>query len=79
MRFFLGLGLVVFFFFNFVIFQFWNSFHILAIFLEFPLKERQISNSPNVFLTTVQKFAKNNFTGSYTHNHPPGNVALVID
>jgi hypothetical protein len=62
-----------------VIFQFWNSSHSLAIFLEFPLKKRQISNSPNVFLTTVQKFAKNNFTGSCTHNHPLGDVALVID
>jgi hypothetical protein len=49
----------------------------LTIFLEFTLKKRQISNSSNVFLTTVRKFAKNNFTGSYTGNHPPGDVALA--
>jgi hypothetical protein len=52
----------------------------LAIFLEFNTKKKgQISNSPNVFLTTVRKFAKNNFTGSCTGNHPPGDVALAID
>jgi hypothetical protein len=62
-----------------VVFQFGNFFHFLAIFLEFTLKKRQISNSPNVFLTTVRKFAKNNFTGSCTGNHPPGDVALAID
>jgi hypothetical protein len=54
------------------IFQFFSFLGQFSIIYTF--KKRKFS--PNVFLTTVRKFAKNNFTGSCTGNHPPGDLAL---